>query len=107
MLAPEGVVTIEFPHLARLMAGNQFDTIYHEHFSYFSFLTARAVLRAHGLEVFDVDELATHGGLAAGLRAARAWRPPAGEPAGVGDGGAGASARASTGSRDTARSRRG
>ena len=62
VLAPEGVVTIEFPHLARLMADNQFDTIYHEHFSYFSFLTARAVLLAHGLEVFDVDELPTHGG---------------------------------------------
>jgi SAM-dependent methyltransferase len=62
VLAPDGVVTIEFPHLERLIEGNQFDTIYHEHFSYFSFLTAQAVLRAHGLEVFDVDELATHGG---------------------------------------------
>ena len=62
VLAPEGVVTIEFPHLARLIEDNQFDTIYHEHFSYFSFLTARAVLAAHGLEVFDVDELPTHGG---------------------------------------------
>jgi SAM-dependent methyltransferase len=62
LLAPQGVVTIEFPHLARLIEGNQFDTIYHEHFSYFSFLTARAVLGAHGLEVFDVDELPTHGG---------------------------------------------
>ena len=62
VLALEGVVSIEFPHLARLMAGNQFDTIYHEHFSYFSFSTARAVLRAHGLEVFDVDDLDTHGG---------------------------------------------
>ena len=62
VLAPAGVITIEFPHLARLVAGNQFDTIYHEHFSYFSFLTAQTVLRAHGLEVFDVDELATHGG---------------------------------------------
>jgi SAM-dependent methyltransferase len=62
VLAPAGVITIEFPHLARLVEGNQFDTIYHEHFSYFSFLTAQTVLRAHGLEVFDVDELATHGG---------------------------------------------
>ena len=62
LLAPQGVVTIEFPHLARLIEGNQFDTIYHEHFSYFSFLTAQAVLGAHGLEVFDVDELPTHGG---------------------------------------------
>ncbi len=62
LLAPQGVITIEFPHLARLIEGNQFDTIYHEHFSYFSFLTAQAVLGAHGLEVFDVDELPTHGG---------------------------------------------
>jgi C-methyltransferase C-terminal domain/Putative zinc binding domain/Methyltransferase domain len=62
LLAPRGVTTIEFPHLARLIDENQFDTIYHEHFSYFSFLTARTVLAAHGLEVFDVEELATHGG---------------------------------------------
>jgi hypothetical protein len=62
MLAPRGVVTIEFPHLARLIEANQFDTIYHEHFSYFSFLSARTVLRAHGLEVFDVEELPSHGG---------------------------------------------
>jgi SAM-dependent methyltransferase len=62
VLAPQGVITIEFPHLARLIEANQFDTIYHEHFSYFSFLTAQTVLRAHGLEVFDVDELPTHGG---------------------------------------------
>jgi C-methyltransferase C-terminal domain/Putative zinc binding domain/Methyltransferase domain len=62
LLAPQGVVTIEVPHLLRLVEDNQFDTIYHEHFSYFSFLTARKVLAAHGLEVFDVDELATHGG---------------------------------------------
>ena len=62
LLAPQGVVTIEFPHIARLIEQNQFDTIYHEHFSYFSFLTARSVLAAHGLEVFDVDELASHGG---------------------------------------------
>jgi SAM-dependent methyltransferase len=62
LLAPHGVVTIEVPHLLRLVEGNQFDTIYHEHFSYFSFLTARRVLWAHGLEVFDVDELRTHGG---------------------------------------------
>jgi hypothetical protein len=62
LLAPHGVVTIEVPHLLRLVEENQFDTIYHEHFSYFSFLTARKVLFAHGLEVFDVDELSTHGG---------------------------------------------
>jgi SAM-dependent methyltransferase len=62
VLAERGVITIEFPHLERLIAENQFDTIYHEHFSYFSFLTAQTVLRAHGLEVFDVEHLDTHGG---------------------------------------------
>ncbi len=62
VLAPDGVATIEVPHLLRLVAANQFDTIYHEHFSYFSFLTAQRVLAAHGLEVFDVDELKSHGG---------------------------------------------
>ncbi|MBV9816742.1 MAG: class I SAM-dependent methyltransferase [Solirubrobacterales bacterium] len=62
VLAPQGVATIEVPHLLRLIESNQFDTIYHEHFSYFSLLTARTVLAAHGLEVFDVDELASHGG---------------------------------------------
>jgi SAM-dependent methyltransferase len=62
VLAPGGVATIEVPHLQRLIDGNQFDTIYHEHFSYFSFLTASAVLAAHGLVVFDVDELPSHGG---------------------------------------------
>ena len=62
LLAPRGVVTIEVPHLVRLVEGNQFDTIYHEHFSYFSFLSAARVLSAHGLEVFDVEELASHGG---------------------------------------------
>jgi SAM-dependent methyltransferase len=62
LLAPAGVITLEFPHLARLIEENQFDTIYHEHYSYFSFLTAQKVLRAHDLEVFDVEQLATHGG---------------------------------------------
>jgi SAM-dependent methyltransferase len=62
LLAPAGVITLEFPHLARLIEENQFDTIYHEHFSYFSFLTAQRVLGAHDLEVFDVEELPTHGG---------------------------------------------
>ena len=62
LLAPRGVVTIEVPHLLRLVEDNQFDTIYHEHFSYFSLLTSRKVLAAHGLEVFDVDELKSHGG---------------------------------------------
>ena len=62
LLAPSGVLTIEFPHLMRLMAENQFDTIYHEHFSYFSFLTAERIFAAHGLTLFDVEELPTHGG---------------------------------------------
>ena len=62
LLADDGVVTLEFPHLARLIAENQFDTIYHEHFSYFSFGTVRQVLERHGLTVFDVEELPTHGG---------------------------------------------
>jgi hypothetical protein len=62
LLARDGVLTLEFPHLLRLMQENQFDTIYHEHFSYFSFLTVRKVLAAHGLTVFDVEELKSHGG---------------------------------------------
>jgi hypothetical protein len=62
LLQPRGVVTLEFPHLQRLMEGNQFDTIYHEHFSYLSFTTAAAVLAKSGLAVFDVEELPTHGG---------------------------------------------
>ena len=53
---------MEFPHLQRLMERNQFDTIYHEHFSYFSFLTATMTFARHGLTVFDVEELPTHGG---------------------------------------------
>jgi SAM-dependent methyltransferase len=62
VLAPDGVITMEFPHLLRLIEDNQYDTIYHEHFSYFSFLTARRVFAAHGLRLFDVEELPTHGG---------------------------------------------
>ena len=62
LLHPRGVITMEFPHLMRLMAENQFDTIYHEHFSYFSFTTARAVFDRRGLTLFDVEELPTHGG---------------------------------------------
>ncbi len=57
-----GVITMEFPHLVRLIEGNQFDTIYHEHFSYLSFTTVDKVFTAHGLTLFDVDELPTHGG---------------------------------------------
>ncbi|HEX2909265.1 MAG TPA: class I SAM-dependent methyltransferase [Chloroflexia bacterium] len=62
LLKPEGVITMEFPHLMRLMDENQFDTIYHEHFSYFSFVTVEQVFAAHGLTLFDVQELPTHGG---------------------------------------------
>jgi 2-polyprenyl-3-methyl-5-hydroxy-6-metoxy-1,4-benzoquinol methylase len=62
VLAPRGVITMEFPHLLRLMAENQFDTIYHEHFSYFSFLTVEKIFAKHGLKIFDVEELPVHGG---------------------------------------------
>ncbi len=62
LLKPAGVLSLEFPHLLQLMQHNQFDTIYHEHFSYFSFATALRVLAKHGLTVFDVEELPTHGG---------------------------------------------
>jgi hypothetical protein len=57
-----GVITMEFPHLLRMVAENQFDTIYHEHFSYFSFTTAENLFAAHGITLFDVEELPTHGG---------------------------------------------
>jgi 2-polyprenyl-3-methyl-5-hydroxy-6-metoxy-1,4-benzoquinol methylase len=62
LLKPQGIITVEFPHLMRLMEENQFDTIYHEHFSYFSFLTVNKVFAAHGLDIFDVEEIPTHGG---------------------------------------------
>jgi SAM-dependent methyltransferase len=62
LLKPEGTLTLEFPHLLRLIESNQFDTIYHEHFSYFSLHTTVQLLEAHGLTVFDVEELTTHGG---------------------------------------------
>jgi hypothetical protein len=62
LLKQGGVFTLEFPHLLRLMEGNQFDTIYHEHFSYFSFLAAEKIFNAHNLTLFDVEELPTHGG---------------------------------------------
>jgi C-methyltransferase C-terminal domain/Putative zinc binding domain/Methyltransferase domain len=62
LLARRGVITVEFPHLMRLVADNQFDTIYHEHFSYFSLFSIEQVFGAHGLSVYDVDELDTHGG---------------------------------------------
>jgi SAM-dependent methyltransferase len=62
LLKPEGVATFEFPHLMRLIEQKQFDTIYHEHFSYLSFRTVNQIFRANGLSVFDVEELDTHGG---------------------------------------------
>jgi 2-polyprenyl-3-methyl-5-hydroxy-6-metoxy-1,4-benzoquinol methylase len=62
LLKPHGAMTLEFPHLLRLMAENQFDTVYHEHFSYFSFITVEKIFAAHGLTLFDVEELPTHGG---------------------------------------------
>jgi SAM-dependent methyltransferase len=62
VLKPNGVITMEFPHLMRLMNENQFDTIYHEHFSYFSFISAERIFARHGFTLFDVEELATHGG---------------------------------------------
>jgi hypothetical protein len=62
LLKPDGVITVEFPHLLKLMRGNQFDTIYHEHFSYFSLLVVERIFAAHGLRLFDVTELPTHGG---------------------------------------------
>ena len=62
LLKPEGVLTLEFPHLLQLIKQNEFDTIYHEHFSYFSMLTTVRILEAHGLRAFDVEELPTHGG---------------------------------------------
>jgi len=62
LLKPDGTATFEFPHLKRLIEFNQFDTIYHEHFSYFSLLTTAQIFKAHGLSVYKVDELQTHGG---------------------------------------------
>jgi 2-polyprenyl-3-methyl-5-hydroxy-6-metoxy-1,4-benzoquinol methylase len=62
VLKPNGILTMEFPHILQLIQQNQFDTIYHEHFSYFSFLTVEKIFAAHGLTLFDVEELPTHGG---------------------------------------------
>lgn len=62
LLKPQGIITMEFPHLLQLINESQFDTIYHEHFSYFSFITVENVFAAHGLAIFDVEELPTHGG---------------------------------------------
>ncbi len=62
LLKQTGVITLEFPHLMKLIQQNQFDTIYHEHFSYFSLLTVKKILSSHGLTIFDVEEISTHGG---------------------------------------------
>jgi hypothetical protein len=62
LLKPQGVVTLEFPHLVKLMDENQYDTIYHEHFSYFSLITTERIFTANGLALFDVEEIPTHGG---------------------------------------------
>ena len=62
LLKPRGVISMEFPHLMRLMAETQFDTVYHEHFSYFSFITVEKAFATHGLTIFDVEQLPTHGG---------------------------------------------
>ena len=62
LLAEQGVITMEFPHLMQLVDNNQFDTVYHEHFSYLSFYTVKQIFEAQGLEMFDVEELPTHGG---------------------------------------------
>jgi len=78
LLAPEGVITLEFPHLERLIAENQFDTIYHEHFSYFSLITIERLAAQHRLKLIDVEELATHGGsLRVYLAHAGSMRPTA------------------------------
>ena len=62
LLEPNGVVTIEFPHLMQTIDGNQFDQVYHEHFSYFSLYSVERIFAAHGLPLYDVEELPTHGG---------------------------------------------
>ncbi|MFQ5851462.1 MAG: methyltransferase domain-containing protein [Candidatus Binatia bacterium] len=62
LLKTSGVITVEFPHLLRLIAENQFDTIYHEHFSYFSLLIVEKVFAGQGIRIFDVEEVSTHGG---------------------------------------------
>jgi len=62
LLKPDGIITMEFPHLMRLIEENQFDTIYHEHFSYLSFTVVEKMFTSHGLTIFDVEELLTHGG---------------------------------------------
>ena len=77
LLKPGGVLTMEFPHLLDLIRENQFDTIYHEHFSYFSFLTAERIFGRHGITLFDVED-ADPRRLAANLRPSRRGRNQAG-----------------------------
>lgn len=80
LLKPGGHITMEFPHLMRLVEGNQFDTIYHEHFSYLSLTVVQRIFAAHGLVLFDVEELPTHGGsLRIYARHAEAPSPPVSE----------------------------
>ena len=62
LLKEKGIITMEFPHLVQLINNNQFDTIYHEHFSYLSFYTVKQIFESAGLKLFDVEELPTHGG---------------------------------------------
>ncbi len=62
LLNPQGVITMEFPHLMKLIDQVQFDTIYHEHFSYFSLICVETIFSAHGLKIFDIEEIPTHGG---------------------------------------------
>ena len=62
LLKPNGIITLEFPHILQLIQKNQFDTIYHEHFSYFSLFTTQKIFSFHGLTIFDVEEIPTHGG---------------------------------------------
>lgn len=76
-LKPDGLVTMEFPHLLRLITHREFDTVYHEHFSYFSMLAVETVFAAHGLRIWDVDEIPTHGG------SLRIYARHAGDPASV------------------------
>jgi 2-polyprenyl-3-methyl-5-hydroxy-6-metoxy-1,4-benzoquinol methylase len=80
LLSEHGVLTMEFPHLLCLIKENQFDTIYHEHFSYFSFLAVGQIFAKHGLRIFDVDQLPTHGGslrIYAAHEASRRWEEQA------------------------------
>ncbi|MDX6750232.1 class I SAM-dependent methyltransferase [Geminicoccaceae bacterium 1502E] len=82
LIKPRGVITLEFPHLARLIAENQFDTIYHEHFSYFSLIAIEQLARRHDLRLVDVEEISTHGGSLRVYLAPAATAGPAGAKVG-------------------------